>query len=316
LTWIPRGPFSESPSSRRELVERATRLLALVGNTPLRCWRLGGAELCVKLEYSNPTGSHKDRIAVYMIRGLAEEGLLEPGGCVAEISSGNTAAAVAWASRLLGLKARLYVEGKISPLKIGLIRYFGGEVVEIERGPEARARAVEDMGAHGCVYLDQSGNEYNWRAHYETTGREILEQTCYDVDAFVMGAGTGGTVTGVGERLKESLGNTLVAAVTPRGSRLAGGPGADVIEGLASTNIPRLLEARKRVLDRVIEVSSAEAIEGVKTLLKLTGVAAGPSTGAALVGAVNLLEEGLLDGRPRIVIVAADHLSRYPSLLG
>jgi len=175
---------------------------------------------------------------------------------------------------------------------------------------------VEDMGAHGCVYLDQSGSEYNWRAHYETTGGEILEQTGYDVDAFVMGAGTGGTVTGVGERLKESLGNTLVAAVTPRGSRLAGGSGADVIEGLASSDAPRLLEAHKRVLDRLIQVSSLEAVEGVKALLSLTGVAAGPSTGAALVGVLRLLEEGLLDGRPRIVIVAADHLSRYPSLLG
>ena len=313
---IPRGPFTGAPASRRELVEKASRLLGLVGNTPLRCWRLEGFELCVKLEYANPTGSHKDRIAVYMLRGLAEEGFLEPGGCVAEISSGNTAAAVAWASRLLGLRARLYVEGKISPLKVGLIRYFGGEVVEIERGPEARARAVEDMEARGCVYLNQSGNEYNWRAHYETTGREILEQTGYDVDAFVMGAGTGGTVTGVGERLKEALGSTLVVAVTPKGSRLAGGPGADVIEGLASTDIPSLIEAHRRVIDRLLEVSSREALEGVKTLLALTGVAAGPSTGAALEGALRLLEEGVLDGRPRIAIIAADHLSRYPHLLG
>ena len=310
-----RGPFTGAPTSRAELVERASRLLGLVGRTPVRCSRLGPVELCVKLEYSNPTGSHKDRIAVYMLRGLAEEGALEPGGCVAEISSGNTATSVAWASRLLGLRAVLYVERRVSPLKKSMIRAFGGEVVEIGDEPEERERAVEDMERRGCVYLNQSGNEYNWRAHYETTGPEILGQLHWDLDAFVMGAGTGGTITGVGERLKEALGSVLVAAVTPRASALAGGPGGDVIEGLASTRIPSLLERHRRAVDRVIEVSEAEAVEGVRALLGLTGVAAGPSTGAALVGVLRLVEEGALDRGARAVILAADHASRYPWLL-
>ncbi len=281
----------------------------------MRCQRLGGLELCVKLEYSNPTGSHKDRIAVYMLWGAARDGLLEPGGCVGEISSGNTAASLAWASRLLGVRAVLYVEGRVSPLKESLIRALGGELVRIPRGPEGRRAAVEDMESRGCLYIGQSGNEYNWLAHYETTGREILEQTNWAVDAFVMGVGTGGTLTGVGARLREEVGSTLVAGVSPRGSRLLGGGGGDVIEGLASHDEPRLYLKHSSVVERLIPVASSEAFEGVKQLARATGILAGPSTGAALAGLSRLVEEGLLDRGSRAVIVAADHATRYPDLL-
>jgi cysteine synthase A len=302
-------------SSRSGLLASLGRLESLVGWTPLRCFRLWGLELCVKLEYANPTGSHKDRAVVSMLRSLAEEGLLEPGGCVAEISSGNTGAALAWAAGLLGLRAVLYVDRGVSPLKLSLIRALGGEVVEYGVTPEDRAAAVEDMERRGCVYLDQAGSEANWRAHYEGTGREIIHQMHGRVDAFVMGAGTGATLTGVGSRLREDLGSPLVVGVTPRGSRVAGGPGVDVIEGLATHNVPSLLQAHRRVVDLVLEVSSEEALEGVAALLRSTGVAAGHSTGAAVAAVRRLAEEGRLEPGSRVVIVAADHLSRYPAIM-
>ena len=304
------------PVSRSELLASIGRLGALVGWTPIRCFRLWGIELCVKLEYVNPTGSHKDRAVISMLRSLAEEGLLEPGGCVAEISSGNTAAALAWASRLLGLRAVLYVDRGVSPLKVSLIRALGGEVVEYGVTVRDREAALDDMERRGCVYLDQAGNDANWRAHYEGTGREIVHQLNASIDAFVMGAGTGGTLTGVGSRLKEEVGSTLVVGITPRGSRVAGGPGGvDVIEGLASYNAPRLLEARRSVVDRLVEVSSQEAVEGVAALLDSTGIAAGHSTGAAVAAVKALVEEGAIERGSRVAIVAADHLSRYPWLL-
>ena len=314
---LPQLPVPLRPSSRSELVRAASRLLGLVGGTPVKCFHIGCFEFCVKLEYVNPTGSHKDRIAVYMIRGLAREGELGPGGCVGEFSSGNTAAAVAWAARMLGLRARLYVERGVSEVKRSLIRAFGGEVVEVEAGEEGRKAALEDMERRGCVYLNQSGSRYNWLAHYETTGAEVVRQLGYRVDVFVMGVGTGGTVTGVGWRLREEVGSTLIAAVAPEGSPLAGGGGAveGGIEGLAGHSIPPLYTAYGSVVDRVVPIHPRVAARWSLHLLDHTGIAAGPSTGAAFAAAWRLVEEGVVERGSRILIIAADHMARYPELL-
>jgi len=304
-------------AGRRGLLEGLARLSSMVGWTPVRCARLWGVEVCVKLEYANPTGSHKDRAVVYMLRRLAAEGLLEPGGCVAEISSGNTAAALAWAARLLGLRAVLYVDRGVSGVKRGLIEALGGEVVEYGVTIADREAAVEDMERRGCAYLHQAGNEANMLAHYEGTGREILHQMHGRVDAFVMGVGTGGTLTGVAARLREEAGNTLIVGVTPRGSRLSGGPGGvEVIEGLSSHDIPSLYASRSSLVDRLVEVTAAEAAEGVAALLDQAGVAAGHSTGAAVAALRRLVEEGAVGRGWRVALVAADHLSRYPGLAG
>jgi len=305
-------------SSRQEMLERLARLLSLTGATRLRCATLGSMELCVKLEYSNPTGSHKDRIALYMLKGAIAEGLLSPGGCVAEISSGNTAAAVAWAASFLGLRPLLFVEKRASSIKKNLIRSLGGEIIEIGDEGLTRDWAREEAERRGCLLLDQMDNDYNMLAHYETTGLELVHQTSGRLDAFVMGVGTGGTVTGAGRRLKEVLGNTLVAAVTPRGSPLAGGDGAeaDEIEGLVSRSIPGLVERYGRgIIDRVVEVSFPEALRGVRRLLRSVGVAVGPSTGAALVAAEKLVEAGIIDRGARVAIIAADSLARYPRVM-
>ncbi len=291
------------------------RLALLVGATPVHCFHVLGVRLCVKLEYVNPTGSHKDRIAVNMLRAAAEEEKLRPGSCVAEISSGNTAAAVAWAASLVGLKPLLFVEKRASAIKKSLISGFGGEIIEIGDEGLTRDEAIRVAEEKGCLVLDQSSNPYNHLAHYHYTGLEILRAVDGYVDAFVMGVGTGGTITGVGRRLKEEVGSTLVVAVTPKGSAIAGGSGADSIEGLVSHSVPRLYEEHRSVVDRVVEVSSMEALEGSRELLRATGIAAGPSTGAAFNAVKRLVDNGVIERGSTVVIVAADHASRYPELL-
>lgn len=307
------GLYGGSASSRGEMLSRLEKLSRIVGSTPTRCFQLGRYRLCVKLEYVNPTGSHKDRIALYMIRSAVERGDLGPGGCVAEVSSGNTATSVAWIAWSLGLRPTLFVERMASNTKKSLVRMLGGEVVEIGDEGLSRDWARERAEELGCLLLDQTSNEYNHLAHYETTGVEIVEQVGR-VDAFLMGVGTGGTVTGVARRLRESQGSTLVVAVTPRGSRLAGGEGGDTIEGLASRSVPPLYERHRALVDTVVEVSGREALMGVEALASATGLLAGPSTGAAFAAASRLILERAIDPGSTVVIIAADSLARYPEL--
>jgi len=307
------GGGTSTPTSRMEMLEQLARLFSLVGNTRLHCADLGSLELCVKLEFANPTGSHKDRIALYMLKGAIEEGLVSPGDCVAEISSGNTAAAVAWAASFLGLRPLLFVERRASRIKKSLIVSLGGEIIEIGDEGLTRDWAREEAERRGCILLDQMDNDYNMLAHYETTGLELVRQSGGRLDAFVMGVGTGGTITGVGRRLKEMIGSTLVAAVTPRGSPLAGGEGLDEIEGLMSRSIPGLLKRHgSGVVDIVVDIGLEEALWGVRQLLQRVGVAAGPSSGAAYVAALRLVDEGRLERGSRVAILAADSLARYP----
>ncbi len=186
-------------------------LLSLIGNTPMvelrRLVKPGWARVLVKLEYMNPTGSHKDRIALYMIRKAEREGLLKPGGLVVEASSGNTAISIAWVARLLGYKACVVVDERVAPAKVALIRALGAEVVFAPPVDPSHPKYYRNLARRiaeerGGVYLNQFENEANVQAHYETTAKEIWEQTGGKIDAFVMGVGTGGTITGVGKFFK------------------------------------------------------------------------------------------------------------------
>lgn len=294
---------------------RLEEVSRLVGNTPLVRLREGKLELYVKLEYANPTGSHKDRIAVYMLKRAFREQGLRPGGCVTEASSGNTAVSVAWAARLLGVKATIFVERGASEVKKALVRLLGAEVVEAEEEGEARKLAEERARERGCVFLDQNGNDANHLAHYETTGPEILRQVG-EVDAFVMGVGTGGTVTGVARYLKERLGgHVLVVGVVPKGSPIAGGSGGGRVEGLASSYEPPLFARYRGYVDAIVEVEPSEAARHSVLLATGHGLLAGPSTGAAYAAVRRLAEEGAIGPRGRVVIVAADALYRYPELI-
>ena len=291
-------------------------ILGLIGNTPIvRLGRLAGggvAEVYVKLEYLNPTGSHKDRIAYYMIRDAEERGLIEPGDTVVEASSGNTAISVAWVSSLLGYRAEIFVEKGTSQVKIGLIKALGARVVEAEEESyaEAARRYAEE---HGYLFLNQYENEANVRAHYETTGPEIYRQLGGRIDAFVMGIGTGGTISGVGRFLKEKLGEGVkIVGVVPRGSRIAGGEGAERIEGLASDIVPGIWRRYGHVVSEVIEVGFDEALQTMKTLLRSEGVLGGLSTGANVYAAMRVAER-LTKGV--VATIAPDTILRYPHIL-
>ena len=291
-------------------------ILGLIGNTPIvRLGRLAGggvAEVYVKLEYLNPTGSHKDRIAYYMIRDAEERGLIEPGDTVVEASSGNTAISVAWVSSLLGYRAEIFVEKGTSQVKIGLIKALGAKVVEAEGESyaEAARRYAEE---HGYLFLNQYENEANVRAHYETTGPEIYRQLGGRIDAFVMGIGTGGTISGVGRFLKEKLGERVkIVGVVPRGSRIAGGEGAERIEGLASDIVPGIWRRYGHVVSEVIEVGFDEALQTMKTLLRSEGILGGLSTGANVYAAMRVAER-LTKGV--VATIAPDTILRYPHIL-
>lgn len=294
----------------------------LIGKTPLVELRklvnpTKMARVFVKLEYLNPTGSHKDRIALYMIRSALCEGKLRPGDVVVEASSGNTGISVAWLARLLGLRPVIVVPDSTAEPKKALLRALGAEVVVGSEDPsspryyrELARRIAEERGG---VFLDQYENLANAQAHYETTAREIWEALGGEIDAFVMGVGTGGTVTGVGKFLKERRPSTLIVAVVPRGSPVAGGTVGEHIEGLAVSWVPKLFELGREYVDRVVEVSLRDAVETVAKLVKLEGILAGYSTGAHVYAALQVAEE--LGPGKTVVTIAADSIWRYPELV-
>jgi len=300
------------------MMEELEALSKLIGGTPLlRLRRIApeGVEIYLKLEYTNPGGSHKDRVAYYMIRDAVEKGLLRRGDPVIEVSSGNTATAIAWIASRLGLRAMLILEPEVSEVREMALRLLGAETVRVESEEEQFRRAGEMAEEMGGVFLNQFENEANIKAHYETTGPEILEQMNRDVDAFIMGIGTGGTIIGVGRRLKEEIGSVRIIGVVPRGSALLHGEARheDRIGGLSKVIKPRFYIENRHIVDQVIEVSQAMAIETVRRLAALEGLLVGPSTGAAVHAAVKVAEE--LGEGCRLVTIAADSLFRYPQLL-
>jgi len=300
------------------MMEELEALSKLIGGTPLlRLRRIApeGVEIYLKLEYTNPGGSHKDRIAYYMIRDAVEKGLLRRGDPVIEVSSGNTATAIAWIASRLGLRPMLILEPEVSEVREMALRLLGAETVRIESEEEQFRRAGEMAEEMGGVFLNQFENEANIKAHYETTGPEILEQMNRDIDAFVMGIGTGGTIIGVGRRLKEEIGSVRIIGVVPRGSALVHEEARheDRVGGLSKVIKPRFYIENRHIVDQVIEVSQAAAIETVRRLAALEGLLVGPSTGAAVHAAIKVAEE--LGEGCRLVTIAADSLFRYPQLL-
>lgn len=296
-----------------------------IGNTPvLRLNRIASsnaASIYLKLEYMNPGGSHKDRIAYYMLKDAIESGRLREGGCIVEVSSGNTALSLAWMCVRLGLKAIFIAEVEISPVKMSILKLLGAEVVKVDASGigdvDPRFLKAKELEARfNGLFMNQFSNEANFRAHYETTAREIVDQLNGRVDAFVMGVGTGGTITGVGKYLKERLGgDVLVVGVVPRGSSIIHGKpvSGEYIDGLAKNVVPELFLKYRGYIDRVVEVSEKDAVDMVKMLALKEGLFVGPSTGAAVFEALKIAEE--LGPGKNVVTIAADSLMRYPHLL-
>ncbi len=309
-------------SLSKELAIKIKKIEALVGNTPIvkleriipEDIRRKGVELFVKLEYLNPTGSHKDRIAVYMIKKLIEQGVIKEDSIIVEASSGNTAISVAWVASILGIKTVIVVDEESSREKLSILKALGAKVV---KAPGDRVIEVAKSIARklNAIFLYQYGNKLNHEAHYRTTGPEIFSQLKGKIDYFVMGMGTCGTITGVGRYLKEVMnGEVKVVGVVPKGAVMAGGSGGDRIEGLISSFTPELCrELSPLYVDEIIEVSFNDALTYMLKLAREEGVLGGLSTGANVYASLIVAKRAKPGSR--IVTLAADSIFRYTGLL-
>lgn len=297
----------------------AQDVVATVGNTPLiRLNHLTQgleAEVCVKAEFFNPLFSVKDRIGKAMIEAAERDGSLKPGGLIVEATSGNTGIALAFVARSKGYRVILTMPESMSSERRVLLRLLGAEIVLTPRGRGmngslAMAQKIieENPGAFGPSQFD---NPANPQAHREGTAEEIWRDTDGQVDAFVAGVGTGGTITGVGEVLK-ARGHAKIFAVEPENSAvIAGGkPGPHMIQGLGAGFIPKNLNLS--VIDEVLLVSNEDAINTAQALASLEGLPAGISTGANVWCALQLAKRPEYRGK-RIVTVGCSATERYLS---
>ncbi len=295
----------------------AQTVLDLIGDTPLvRLRRLppaGAAQVWAKLERLNPGGSVKDRIAKSMVQAAEEAGLLEPGGTIVEPTSGNTGIGLAMVAAVKGYGLILVMPEGVSAERSALLRAYGAAVVLTtgERGMKgAISRAEELASRHGYVMLRQFSNPANPEIHRRTTAAEILAQIGH-LDAFVAGVGTGGTITGVGEILKDALPGVEIVAVEPAGSPVlsGGSPGKHKIQGIGAGFVPEVLNVG--VIDQIIQVTDQDAAETARRLAREEGVLAGISSGAAAWAALQVARR-LGEGRT-VVTLLPDTGERYLS---
>ncbi len=295
-------------------------ILETIGRTPLvRLNKLPGpdsAAVYVKLESCNPMRSVKDRIAKAMIERAEKEGKLRPGMdiVVVEPTSGNTGIGLAMVAAVKGYKLTLTMPESMSLERRRLLKAMGAELVltpkaEGMKGAVDRARTI--CAERPNAFMPQQfDNPANLDVHYETTGREVLEDMP-DLDAFVAGVGTGGTITGVGRRLREAGCKALLVAVEPAASPvLSGGrPGPHAIQGIGAGFVPGVLDTA--LIDRIIQVEDGDAKATARELAKKEGIFVGTSSGAAVFAALELAKE-LGKGR-KVVTVAPDFGERYLS---
>ncbi|MBR8660868.1 cysteine synthase A [Brevibacillus sp. NL20B1] len=292
----------------------------LIGNTPLvRLNRIvpeGAAEVWVKLEKFNPSGSVKDRAAYNMIAAAEAEGLIRPGDTIIEPTSGNTGIGLAMNAAAKGYRAILVMPDNMSKERINLLKAYGAEVVltpSEQRMPGAITKALElQKEIPGSFIPQQFENKANPDIHRVTTAREILEQTNGQLDAFVATAGTGGTITGTGEALREQLPELYIAVVEPKGSPvLSGGkPGPHKLVGTSPGFIPRILNTD--IYNEIIQIADEDALDCMRKLAALEGILVGPSSGASVYAAITIAKR--LGAGKRVVCIAPDTGERYLSM--
>ena len=287
----------------------------LIGNTPLvRINRFpipDGVKLYAKLELANPGGSVKDRIGVSMIEDAERRGVLKPGGTIIEGTAGNTGIGIAFAALGRGYRIVFVVPDKFLGEKVALLKALGAEIVRTPRsgGMLLAERRADELAKEipGAVVLGQFHNATNPRAHYETTGPEIWRDLEGQVDAFVAGAGSGGTFSGVARALKERDSGIRTILADPVGSTLGGGEHADYdIEGIGNDFVPDTMDMW--LVDEVVKVSDEEAFAATRELARREGIVAGSSSGGALAAALKAIDAGL---RGNVVTLFPDRGDRY-----
>jgi cysteine synthase B len=289
-------------------------ILDTIGNTPLvKIQKLNPnprVNIFAKLEGFNPTGSIKDRIALYMVEKAEKEGILKKGKTIIEPTSGNTGISLAMIGAMKGYKVKIVMPKTMSIERRKMLEFFGAELILVEE-KEWRDGAIKLTKSlvkknKNLVLLNQYENEANVRAHYETTGKEIIEQMGgKKIDVLVAGVGTGGTITGVGKRLKEKYPDVKIVGVFPRPKTK--------IQGLKSIEegyIPPILDLK--IIDEKIIVKDREAFEMTKKLAQKEGIFAGLSSGAALFAALKIARK-LNSGN--IVVIFPDRGEKYLSVL-
>ena len=288
---------------------------ATIGRTPLvQLRRIGDrARLLAKLELRNPGGSVKDRIALAMVEDAERRGVLQPGGAIVEATSGNTGIALAQVAAMKGYTLHVTMPERMSKERLMLLRYLGAQVTLTPGALMAeaiqRAEALRTEIA-GAVALDQFRNPANPQAHRETTAREIWEDAEGEVDVFVAGVGTGGTITGVGEVLKAKNPAVRIVAVEPAAAAVLSGRRATnhMIQGIGAGFIPPLLN--RDVIDEVVAVSDDEAFAHARRLAREEGISAGISSGATLAAVLRIAGRPEYSGRS-IVFMVCDGGERY-----
>ena len=299
----------------------AAEASATVGNTPLvALQRLGeglGAEVCAKLEYVNPGGSVKDRIGVAMIDAAEEAGEVSPGQTViVEPTSGNTGIALAMVCAARGYELILTMPEGMSRERTKLLRAYGAEVRETPSlgGMNEAVELAEQICEQRRGFMPQQfSNPANPEVHRRTTAEEIWSDTDGEIGAFVTGAGTGGTITGVGWMLRERSPETLIVAVEPATSPVlsGGAPGPHKIQGIGPGFVPEVLD--RSVIDEIITVDDEDALETARLTARKEGVLAGISAGANIRAALEVAARPELAGK-RVVTIVCDSGERYVSL--
>lgn len=301
--------------------KRITRdITELIGRTPLvKLQRLAGpdiASVLAKVESFNPGGSIKDRICLAMIEDAEKSGILKAGGTIVEPTSGNTGIGLAMISAARGYRCVLTMPETMSVERVSILKAYGAEVV-LTPGGEGMCGAVKraeelHVRTPGSFMPQQFKNPANPEAHRRTTAVEILEQTRGQVDAFVAGVGTGGTITGVGEALKKHNPKTRIIAVEPRKSPvLSGGiAGSHKIQGIGAGFIPEVLN--RSVIDQIIQVDDDEAYRTSRLLAREEGLFVGISSGAACWAALTVALE--IGPGKNVVVILPDTGERYCSM--